>query len=99
MISQQSPHTYSKAQVFTTRIPSNLDIKRDEPHTVILHLHNLHQSDMAELPPPNPPPVPLPAQPQDPAVQLPIAPASPPTEQDVIRAVLYHHDVYTSFRM
>ncbi|KAI9431232.1 hypothetical protein H4582DRAFT_2009491 [Lactarius indigo] len=56
---------------------------------------------MATPPPPNPPlaAVPLPAQPRDPAVQLPVAPIFPPSPNDVINAAAYRRRVDTSFRV
>jgi hypothetical protein len=48
------------------------------------------------LPPPNPPPVALPAQPNDPNVPLPAAPVFPPTMNDVLGAVRYRQTVDVS---
>ncbi|KAH9013697.1 hypothetical protein EDB85DRAFT_2032379 [Lactarius pseudohatsudake] len=49
--------------------------------------------------PPNPLPVVLPAPPNDPRVQLPHAPLSPPTRDDVLQAVKYHRLVDASMRV
>ena len=46
--------------------------------------------------PPNPPPIAIPAQPNDPNVQLAAAPAFPPTVVDVLAAVKYHQNVELS---
>ena len=48
------------------------------------------------FPPPNPPPVALPAQPNDPNVPLPAAPVFPPTMNDVLGAVRYRQTVDVS---
>jgi hypothetical protein len=49
--------------------------------------------------PPLGPHVPLPAQPNDPNIQLPNAPAAPPNEGDVLRAVEYRQRVQMSCGM
>jgi hypothetical protein len=54
---------------------------------------------MAAPPPPNPPAIALPAQPNDLNVLLPAAPVFPPTVNDVLAAVRYRRDVELSIGM
>ena len=54
---------------------------------------------MAAVPPPIPPPIALPPQPNDPNVPLPVAPAFPPTINDVLTAVKFRQNVDVSIGM
>jgi hypothetical protein len=51
---------------------------------------------MAAVIQPQPPPIALPAQPNDPNVPLPTAPVFPPTINDVLTAVKYRQNVDVS---